>query len=409
MRFPIFMMIIVPLLILSVGAYILYDVRTYSTKIRRKRATWICLGTELIVLALCVAAVLMLVVTGDAEIQLVMWLLFSFFSILISAILYCICSLIGRLCNINSHRLVNYGAMIGVPVAAVVFTTMWWGALFTRNNIQVRHADVVSSKVPEAFDGYRIVQFSDIHLGTWGRDTTFISNLVDSINSLNPDLIVFTGDIVNRSTNEMEPFNTVLRRLKARDGVYSILGNHDYGDYVEWESPLAKAANMELMKQWQRQIGWKLLNNSYEFIHKGNDSIALIGVGNWGEPPFAQYGDLNKAYPKMSQRHLNDNNFKILLSHNPEHWVQEVKNKSNIDLTLSGHTHAMQMEMDIAGKRLSPAAWKYHCWGGMYEDETSLGNSKLYVNIGAGEVGIPMRIGATPELTVLTLRRTDKK
>ncbi len=250
--------------------------------------------------------------------------------------------------------------------------------------------------LPEDFDGYKIVQFSDFHVGTYGSDTAFVSEVVDVMNGLGADAIFFTGDIVNRRTGELTPFVKPLSRLHAPDGVYSILGNHDYGDYCTWESDADKAENLEEMKSLQKEMGWELLNNSTVYLREGADSIALVGVENWGEPPFKAYGDLDKAYPNQS-----DSVFKILLTHNPMHWVERISGNDtvNIDLALSGHTHAMQMQ--IGG--WSPSKWRYPTWGGLYGDES--GAHKLYVNIGLGTVAIPARIGATPEITLITLKR----
>jgi hypothetical protein len=285
---------------------------------------------------------------------------------------------------------------------------MWWGAAITRRQIDVVNVEISSPRLPAAFDGYRMVQISDLHVGTWGEDTSFVAELVDSVNAQHPDIILFTGDIVNRESTELAPFLNTLARLHAPDGVYSILGNHDYGDYVDWPSAADKRDNLQLLKNWQRQIGWKLLNNQRTQIVHDNDTIQLIGVENWGEPPFHQYGHLIDAYPLStdSLQHLNDDRFKILLTHNPEHWRQEVRRISNIDLSLSGHTHAMQFELKFGNWRWSPSAWKYDQWGGLYDYINAKGEKlQIYVNIGAGEVGIPSRIGATPELTVITLRK----
>lgn len=347
----------------------------------------------------------------DQSILPIMWLLFTFLTIYAPKIIYCIFSLIGRLINRFTHHLVNIGAMIGLPVAILFCISMWWGVIFTRYDIEVEDVTVASEKVPEAFNNYRIVQFSDMHVGTWGNDTAFVSKIVGKINELKPNLIVFTGDIVNRKTEEIEPFVDIFSRLNAPDGVYSIMGNHDYGDYVDWRDSTSYRINIARLKDHQRNFGWKMLNNDYAFINRENDSIVLIGVENWGEPPFKQYGRLEKAYgtdPDNKNDNLNDDRFKILLTHNPEHWRLEVQKQSNIDLSLSGHTHAMQMEFGFGDWKWSPAAWRYKNWGGMYEGKSSKNEPmKLYVNIGAGEVGIPTRIGATPELTVITLKHIN--
>ena len=199
----------------------------------------------------------------------------------------------------------------------------------------------------------------------------------------------------------------MLSRLKARDGVYSVMGNHDYGDYITWDSDEEKAADRKRLKEMQKRMGWKMLNNERTFIVSGNDSLPLIGVENWGEPPFSQYGRLTDAYPlsKDSAYNLNDRRFKILLTHNPEHWSREVTEMSDIDLTLSGHTHAMQLMLSGFGSHWSPAKYKYGRWGGLYKSSGPQKDPQyLNVNIGCGEVGVPMRIGAVPEITLITLK-----
>lgn len=186
-------------------------------------------------------------------------------------------------------------------------------------------------------------------------------NFVDEINRQNADLVVFTGDVVNRHTDEIKPFIPVLKQLKAKNGVVTILGNHDYGDYYNWDTSADKVHNMqELVDIQTKALGWRLLRNEHMYLHLDNDSIAIIGVENWGEPPFPTYGDLDKSYPNC-----NDDKFKLLLSHNPKHWDMIVSHQTNIDLTLSGHTHAMQMMLNIDGIKLSPASMKYEHWAGL--------------------------------------------
>ena len=270
--------------------------------------------------------------------------------------------------------------------------------MVTRNSIKVNEVAVSFPELPLQFNGYRIVQISDMHVGSFGNDTTFVSKVVNTINDLHPDLILFTGDIVNRESDELIPFVNTLSRLNAPDGVISVLGNHDYGDYKKWSSEKAKTDNLSLMRSLQNDMGWTLLDNDYRLIFNSDDSIAVIGVENWGEPPFSRYGDLKKAYPN-----LNDSVFKILLTHNPSHWLAEVTPSTNINLSLSGHTHAMQIMFDLGKHKFSPAKWKYDQWGGLYDNN----GQKLYVNIGLGEVGIPARFGATPEITLITLKADE--
>ena len=213
--------------------------------------------------------------------------------------------------------------------------------------------------------------------------------MVDLVNAQKPDLIVFTGDLVNNRAAELDGFEEILSQLHATDGVYSILGNHDYGPYYRWKSKRDQVNNLNDLKKRQADMGWILLNNEHTLLHRGNDSIALIGVENEGEPPFSQHGDLTKAQAGTNGL------FKLLLSHNPTHWRCEVLPQSDIDLMLAGHTHAMQLAIG----HHSPASWIYPEWGGMYMED----NRGLYVNVGMGFVGLPFRFGAWPEITVITL------
>lgn len=403
MRLPVLLIIFSYLILILTDVYILNDINrnafTTGKKSGKGKSIWWKLysGFAIAILAVLTVAICLPRRSASGDITAIMWLLYIVITVSLTQIVYVIISCIGYIPRIFGIKKRNYGAFVGMFLALVVFIAMWWGALIGRKQIDVERVAITSSKLPESFRGYKIAQISDLHVGTWGNDTTFISNLVDSINNLHPDLIVFTGDIVNRESSELKPFVKTLSRLKARDGVYSVLGNHDYGDYISWNSGVEKRQNMENLKRMQKDMGWTLLDNTHTSLKgkEGADSIILIGVGNWGEPPFAKYGNIKTAYPGD----LNDGNFKILLSHNPEHWNQEISKISNIDLTLSGHTHAMQIMLKAGDWRWSPSKMKYQQWGGLYERE----KSKLYVNIGAGEVGFPMRVGATPEITLFTL------
>jgi len=336
---------------------------------------------------------------SEDMLRAVMWLLFGYLSIYFPKLLYVTVDHAGRIPELFKRRRIKLFTVAGVAVAVFVFCAMWWGALMCRNAIDVREVDVYIDGLPASFDGYRIVQFSDAHVGTYSDDTSFTSRLVDKINRIGADLVVFTGDIVNMRSEELDPHVATLAGLRAADGVFSILGNHDYGDYSEWPSPQAKERDVRRLADMQRAMGWNMLNDAHMWLRRGNDSIALIGVENIGDPPFPTYGSLSRAYPDVS-----DDNVKILLSHNPMHWVDSISGApgANVALTLSGHTHAMQVK--VLG--WSPAAWRYPTWGGLY---TSPYGRQLYVNIGTGTVGFPARIGATPEITVITLKRTHSK
>lgn len=396
MRLP--LILILPVLILSLLAD-WYICRAVWKRCTRGSHFWrpVALWSSVLLAAGLVAAIIWPKKSAsDADITRLMWFLYFYFSIYVPKYLFIIIDLTGKIPQLwHRHRIRGF-AQAGIAVAVVIFGLMWWGALINRFRIDVREVELVDSSLPEAFDGLTIAQISDLHVGSYGADTAYVTEVVEKINSLHPDVIVFTGDIVNRRSDELRPFVTALSKLSAPMGVYSVLGNHDYGDYYNWRSPADKAENMAMLISLQSRMGWDLLNNESRILRAGADSLVIIGVGNIGDPPFHVYGDLDRAYPA-----LDDPAYKILLSHNPAHWVDDIADSpdKNISLTLSGHTHAMQMEL----LGLSPAAFRYKTWGGMYSDNDNA--HRLYVNIGIGEVGIPARIGATPEITLFTLRR----
>lgn len=395
MRAPFLILLIILLISIAADLYIYIQCRR-----RCRSRVWCRLQavTAILLMTLMVVEMLLPAKEGsDNALRTKMWVLFGYVSVYLPKYLAIICDLLASLPRLWHHRRMKWLTVSGIVLSIALFPAMWWGALINRYHLQVREVTVEIPSLPASFEGTRLVQFSDLHTGTFGTDTTFVSLLVDRINELHPDATMFTGDIVNRRSEEMLPFVGVLSRLRAPMGVYAILGNHDYGDYYNWPSASSKAENMELMYRLQRYMGWRLLRNECNWLHRGNDSIALIGVENVGDPPFHIYGDLAASYPGD----MADDNFKILLSHNPAHWAQDIKDNpaNNIALTLSGHTHAMQ----ISAFGASPAVFRYPTWGGMYADADSL--RRLYVNIGTGEVGIPARIGATPEITLFTLRK----
>lgn len=416
MRIPVIAAVMLFVFSFLIDLYIYADVRK-ATRGKGGRIAYIA-GTVLC-WALLIVTMCMPRRSEDADLLLVMWMLYTYLSIYVGKLGYVLCSLIGRLIQLFHHKKSGRGRSrrdkngfvsrwIGFLLGVFMSGVMWWGVVYTRRHIEIIDVEIASPQIPRQFDGFTIAQISDLHVGTWGNDTTFVSELVDSVNSLHPDLIVFTGDVVNRETKEIIPFLNTLSRLKAPYGVFSILGNHDYGDYMDWKNPEDREANNLLLSNLQKNIGWDLINNERRFIVKDSDSIMVVGVENWGDPPFPTYGDLEKALSssKDSLYNQNDHRFKILLSHNPAHWDQVVSHDTNFGLTLSGHTHAMQFEVNLFGWKWSPAKYRYEQWGGLYERLNEQGQPvKLYVNIGAGEVGMPSRLfRAYPEITLITLR-----
>ena len=279
---------------------------------------------------------------------------------------------------------------IGLAIALFTMAYLVFGATEGKQHFQVKEVTIESEALPRGFDGYRIVQLSDIHTGSWGNDTAPMLKAVNIINRLQPDLIVFTGDLVNNLASELDAFIPVFSQLKAKHGVYSVLGNHDYSTYIKWDTPQQQEAQLDSLKAKQARMGWTLLNNRHVKLHQQNDSIALIGVENSGRPPFPNHARLSVAMTGTAGM------FQILLSHDPNHWRREVLPKTDIQLMLAGHTHAMQTR--IFG--FTPAQFVYPENDGLYQE----GEQMLYVNIGLGHLLYPMRLGAWPEITLLTLK-----
>ncbi len=270
-----------------------------------------------------------------------------------------------------------------------------YGAYIERNQTQINNVEIVSENVPEAFDGYKIVQISDIHLLSFlGREET-LAKMMDEVNAQRPDAILFTGDLVTQNSSEFNTTKDILARLHARDGVFSILGNHDYSFYNSWPSEKQRKQDADAIIAQQRALGWNLLLNENKNITKSidgrTDTISIIGVENTSKKhKFRSYGNLKNAMQGAEGR------FKILMTHDPSHWRAEILPKTNIDLTLSGHTHAMQSTLF----GWSVISLVYKEFMGLYSE----GNRHLYVNIGLGETMFPFRVGAKPEITVITLR-----
>lgn len=283
---------------------------------------------------------------------------------------------------------------IGAFLCAALFAAIIYGITLGRNSLRITHETVVSKDVPQAFDGYRIVHISDTHFGNMRTDYLMRKTL-GRIAEIAPDMIIFSGDLINTKTAEAYPFREAMTEIARIAPSFAVMGNHDYGDYVKWGNDAQRRANIAALQDFYRQAGWHLMDNSSQIIRSGGDSIALIGVENWGENPFPKHGKLSVA-----MRGVENVPFKILVTHNPNHWVSEVRGKENIALTLSGHTHAMQLSVTIFGRRYSPASLRYEYWGGMYR----YGDQYLNINEGLGVALIPLRIGALPEITVITLR-----
>lgn len=279
---------------------------------------------------------------------------------------------------------------------ALVLPTAWlllmaYGFFFGWRHLVVRSATCTSPLLPQAFDGYRVVQLSDIHIGTFLRNRSFVDKMVRAVNAQRPDLVVFTGDLVNVSAQEIIPFQHALKQIQARDGVFSVMGNHDYCEYVEDKSESNIRKNQTVLRYLEQKIGWHLLMNEHVTLQRDGTSIELVGVENISRPPFPDYGDLEKALEGTVA-----GTFKILLSHDPSHWRRDVLRNTDIALTLSGHTHAGQFSLG----HFSPAKWAYSEWGGKYTEDGAM----LYVSTGIGGT-VPFRFGAWPGIDVIQLKR----
>lgn len=285
--------------------------------------------------------------------------------------------------------------VVGLIAGFLPFFVIVYAIFKAVYKFKVERVTVSHKGLPKSFDGLKIVQISDLHLGSFNYRYKILDRAVGIINELDADLIVFTGDLVNNFAWELHGWELVLDKLVAKKGKYAILGNHDYGDYSDWDSAEAKDENFGTIKDFFHAIDFKLLLNDTEIVSKGEERIAILGVENWGLPPFRQDGDVQKTLEKAGST-----SFKILLSHDPSHWDEEVIGQTDIALTLSGHTHGMQAGINIMGKQWSPIKYKYKHWAGLYKEQ----NQYLYVNKGLGWLGFPGRLGMRPEITLLKLK-----
>lgn len=290
-----------------------------------------------------------------------------------------------------------YVSEITVVVATLIFMAIVFGLTRGRHFYRVRKETIYFPDLPEAFDGFTITQLSDIHSGSL-TNSKGVQKGIDLANAQQSDLLLFTGDLVNNVATEMEPWVEGFTKLSAPYGKYSVLGNHDYGDYIRWESKAAKEANMRRLREIHTEIGFELLLNDAVTLTKHGQRIALIGVENWGKGSFHKYGDLKKATVNVPPE-----SFKILMSHDPSHWDEVTLDRDqHIHLMLAGHTHGMQFGIELFGFKWSPIQYMYRQWAGLYNRD----GKYLYVNRGFGYHGLKGRIGVWPEITVLTLKRT---
>jgi predicted MPP superfamily phosphohydrolase len=284
---------------------------------------------------------------------------------------------------------------LAILVAAFPFTSFIYAMVRGKYDYKVHKQTIYYTDLPDAFDGFTITQISDIHSGSFDN-TDAVQRGIDLANAQKSDLFVFTGDLVNNAAFEIEPYINHFKQLKAPFGQFSILGNHDYGDYIHWDNEAEKAANLDKLKEHHKELGYRLLLDENVELEKNGQKISLIGVQNWGKG-FIQIGDLDKALKGVDK-----DAFKILLSHDPTHWEEKVRfNTTPIHLTLAGHTHGAQFGVETAGFRWSPVQYRYLDWAGLAHHN----NRYLYVNRGFGFLAFSGRLGIWPEITVITLKK----
>jgi predicted MPP superfamily phosphohydrolase len=282
----------------------------------------------------------------------------------------------------------------GAVMGSLMFLAFGLGMLRGRTHIKIFREEIGIAGLPSSFQGLKMVQISDLHLAAFYHRPDYVKRIVVQVNSLEPDLILFTGDMVHNFSEELDPFTSILAGLDAPLGKFAILGNHDYGHYYPWASEGEKNANLARVKEQIRSAGFDLLLNDHRTISLNGSALEIMGVENWGKPPFPRQGDLSKAMEGTEPGLV-----KILLSHDPSHWDLQVRGREQIALTLSGHTHGMQFGFEIGRLRWSPAKWIYDHWAGLYREN----GQYLYVNRGLGCTGFPGRVGIRPEITLLTL------
>ena len=324
-------------------------------------------------------------------------ILFLFFEDISRAVL----SIINFFFNFSDAKIFerrSFLSKIALLVASIPIPFVLYGIYKGRYNYKVYKYDLSFDDLPEDFDGYQITHISDIHSGSL-KNKNNVEYAVKLINEQKSDLILFTGDIINNKSNELIKWKDLLSTMKASDGKFSVLGNHDYGDYVNWNNKQEKEDNFSDLLNFQKQMGFKLLLNENIKIKKGESNISLIGVENWGKGRFKKKGDIDKACIGLNER-----DFKIVLSHDPSHWDKIlIDHKTHFHLTLSGHTHGMQFGIEIPGwVKWSPAKWAYRQWAGLYNEK----NQFLNVNRGFGVLGFPGRVGIPPEISVITLKKS---
>lgn len=301
--------------------------------------------------------------------------------------------------NFRSAELISRSyilSFVSLSMASILFLLLNYGVSFGKYNFQVHKKTLEFENLPKEFDGFKIAQLSDLHLGTFDN-VKKVQKGLNMLQAENPDVILFTGDMVNNKAIEAKRFVDLIKKLEAPYGKFIVWGNHDYGSYVHWNSEAERQKNLSELNEIGIEMGLKWLNNANFPLVKNNDTLHLVGVENWGLPPFPQKGDLDKALENIDSK-----DFSVLLSHDPTHWREKVlKHKKKVALTLSGHTHGMQFGIEIGNFRWSPVKYRYKDWADLFEENGQF----LYVNRGFGCIGYPGRVGILPEITIIELRK----
>jgi len=314
-------------------------------------------------------------------------------------LVFMVLSLVAKFLGIWSLTAYTVVNSIGMVASVAVSFMALYGLTIGWKQLETQHVDLYFANLPEAFDGYRIAHLSDLHVGTYGHKTAFIDKVVAQVEAENPDLIAFTGDLVNTEPEEILPFRAALSQLSAPDGIVSVLGNHDYCLYGHPERWSNEREGGLRVAELERALGWRVLLNESLILEKNGELLAIAGVENTGKPPFPQIGSLQEAIAGITSYDTlkyDKDMFTILLSHDPSHWRMEILPKTHIPLTLSGHTHAAQVKLG----RWSPSSWLYKEWGGLYQSD----NQQLYISEGLGGT-LPFRFGARPQIVMITLHR----
>ncbi len=355
--------------------------------------------TLIITLPLLLIGSVIVVQRTTFDMQVIQWLLWSTLLIYLPLAIYSLGLILDHLLHL-SHIHSRIFGYTGIIIGSIALICLVAGVLM-RNNIVVRHITVESDNLPEGFDGVRIAHITDLHLGTLSPKKKQMKRIVKTLQSENPDILCFTGDLVNQDAQEGDELGAIFAEVKAPLGRYAVMGNHDYGDYAQWETPLEKSANLLATHDLFSNLGFTLLLDSALTINRNGDTIGVIGVENCSAKMFHNYGNLNRAIHDFTPAPFN-----ILLSHDPTHWTETVTNGNYpfVDLTLSGHTHGAQAGFKLHKFRFSPSQWVYPIYDGLYNKN----GQQIYISRGIGYVGIPFRLGMNPEIAIITLQRTIK-